>query len=65
MRLSPPECPKCKYELTWRDVRGEFECPACKSQLKSNYLGVLIFVAAILPLPFMLYIPSAPWGPSL
>jgi hypothetical protein len=58
MRLSPPECPKCRYELSWRDLGGEFECPGCKAQLKSNYLGVFIFVIVVLPVPFMLYIPS-------
>ncbi len=58
MIFSPPKCPKCKYQLTWRNLRGRFECPGCRIGLESNYVAVLVFVIVIPGLAFTLYVPS-------
>jgi hypothetical protein len=55
MHLTPPNCPNCSCELTWRGVDRQFACPKCAVRLRTNYLGLTLFITGVVPLPFMLF----------
>jgi endogenous inhibitor of DNA gyrase (YacG/DUF329 family) len=49
--LSLP-CPKCGQPLKWAQLRSDFECPSCKTKLRSNHTSVAVWTAVLLPIPF-------------
>ena len=57
-RLAAAACPRCNYQLTWGDLDGRFPCPGCGVALQSNFVGLLAFAIGILPLPFLLFVPT-------
>jgi hypothetical protein len=58
VRLAAAACPKCNFQLGWGDLDGRFPCPGCGVALQSNYVGLLAFAISVVPLPFLLFVPS-------
>ena len=58
MRFAAAVFPKCSYALGWGDLDGRFPCPRCGVALQSNYVGLLAFAISVVPLPFLLFVPS-------
>ena len=55
MWILPPKCPNCGRELSWKDAKGQFQCPFCEVQLKPNYYSVMFLTLGILPFPFIFF----------
>jgi len=52
--LGTIECPKCNAPLSRiRLTEREFLCPACRTPLRSNVLGLSIWVIALGNIPFL------------
>jgi hypothetical protein len=48
------KCPHCKGDIAERNVRREFSCPHCATELTSNFVSALFFAlvtAALIGLP--------------
>ena len=45
-------CPKCGQPLKWAQLSSDFQCPSCKTKLRSNHTSVAAWTAVLLPIPF-------------